>query len=322
MIPSLLTDMPAQLLAWFAAYGRDLPWRHTRDPYQILVAEIMLQQTQVERVISKYAAFLAAFPHLEALAAASVGDVIRHWAGLGYNRRAVNLQRSAKALVEQYGGQFPREVALLRQLPGLGPYTAGAVACFAFEQDVVFVDTNMRRVLRRTHMGADEATTAPPDRELLRLSAALLPAGQGWAWNQALIELGALRCRAQRPTCPQCPLQSTCRASAMWRNADQALLERMEQGQARPTTPLRRAAEGRASYRSSEPFVGSNRWYRGRIIDLLRDEPAQQAVALSELGPRLRADFRPSDMPWLEELVAGLARDGLVFLEGGTVRLP
>lgn len=318
----LLTDMPAQLLAWFATYGRDLPWRRTRDPYQILVAEIMLQQTQVERVIPKYAAFLAAFPHLEGLAAATAGEVIRHWAGLGYNRRAVNLQRTARALVEQYGGQFPREVALLRQLPGLGPYTAGAVACFAFEQDVVFVDTNMRRVLRRSHIGPDEATTLPPDRELLVLSAALLPSGQGWAWNQALIELGALRCRAKRPVCHQCPLQRTCRAYAAWRNTDEALLQNMAQGQAHPVAPLRRAAEGRATYRSSEPFVGSNRWYRGRFIDLLRAEPAQQSVALSTLGPRLREDFRPSDMPWLEQLAAGLARDGLILLEASTVRLP
>ncbi|RRR69438.1 MAG: A/G-specific adenine glycosylase [Candidatus Viridilinea halotolerans] len=315
----MLTTMPSQLLAWFAAHGRDLPWRHTRDPYQILVAEIMLQQTQVDRVLPKYHAFLATFPSVTALAEAATGEVIRHWAGLGYNRRAVNLQRTARVIVAQHQGAFPREVAALRQLPGLGPYTAGAVACFAFEQDVVFLDTNMRRVLQRTHNGPAVATTAAGDRQLLEVSAALLPVGQGWAWNQALIELGALVCRASSPACPRCPLRAECRAHAAWRNDDETLLAAMG---AAPAVPLRRAAEERASYRSSERFVGSNRWYRGRLIDLLRAQPPQQPVLLSMLGPQLRENFGPADMAWLQQLATGLARDGLLVLAGEWVRLP
>lgn len=312
-------SMPELLLTWFAAHARDLPWRQTRDPYQILVAEIMLQQTQVERVIPKYHAFLAAFPTLAVLAAAPPGEVIRLWAGLGYNRRAVNLQRAARVIVEQHGGVFPREVAELRRLPGVGPYTAGAVACFAFEHDVAFIDTNIRRVLRRMLVGPDGVESAPSDRQLLELGAALLPAGQGWAWNQALIELGALVCGAAAPACRRCPLRADCRAYAAWVAADQAALQAMAEGGPRA---LRRAAEGRAAYRREQPFVGSRRWYRGRLIDALRALPPAEAMPLDELGPRVRDGFGAADLPWLRDLAAGLARDGLLVIEGETARLP
>ncbi|MBA2277826.1 MAG: A/G-specific adenine glycosylase, partial [Chloroflexia bacterium] len=144
-----------ELLGWWHANRRDLPWRHTRDPYRILVSEVMLQQTQVDRVIPYYERWLDHFPTVEALAAATTAELIRAWAGLGYNRRAVNLQRTARHVVEVCGGEFPREVEALRQLPGIGPYTAGAIACFAFELDTAFVDTNMRRVLHRLFVGVD-----------------------------------------------------------------------------------------------------------------------------------------------------------------------
>jgi A/G-specific adenine glycosylase len=140
-----LSDIQGALLAWFAEHARDLPWRRTRDPYRIMVSEIMLQQTQVDRVRPKYYAFLEAFPNLESLASAPTAEVIRAWAGLGYNRRAVNMQRTAQAVIREHGGQFPRDLAALLKLPGIGPYTAGAIACFAFEQDVAFIDTNIRR---------------------------------------------------------------------------------------------------------------------------------------------------------------------------------
>ena len=148
-----LAEMRVALLDWFAVFGRDLPWRRTRDPYRIMVSEIMLQQTQVDRVIPKYHAFLEAFPTLEALAAAPTAEVIRAWSGLGYNRRAVNMQRAARAVLDEHGGQFPRDFAALLRLPGIGPYTAGAIACFAFEQDVAFIDTNIRRVVQRLFVG-------------------------------------------------------------------------------------------------------------------------------------------------------------------------
>lgn len=302
------------LLTWFAREARDLPWRRTRDPYHILVAEVMLQQTQVERVIPKYHAFLAAFPTLEALATASTGEVIRLWAGLGYNRRAVNLQRAARAVLEEHGGRFPQELAALRRLPGVGPYTAGAVACFAFEQDVAFLDTNIRRVLRRALHGPDEAVPAPGDRELLTRGAALLPTGRGWAWNQALMELGAMICTATAPACPRCPLRGHCRAYAARVAADEALVLAMGAGD--PARP-RRVAE-----RKALPFVGSRRWYRGRLIDALRAVPTHSALTLAELGPQLKPDYVAADEPWLRGLVADLARDGLLLFDGDAVSLP
>ena len=147
--PDKIAELRADLIAWYRDNARDLPWRRTRDPYRILVSEVMLQQTQVDRVIPKYFAFLDFFPTFEALAAAPTADVIRAWSGLGYNRRAVNLQRTAQAVVDEYGGKMPSDQVQLRDLPGIGPYTAGAIACFAFEQDVGFFDTNIRRVMHR-----------------------------------------------------------------------------------------------------------------------------------------------------------------------------
>ncbi|MFP4439324.1 MAG: A/G-specific adenine glycosylase [Chloroflexaceae bacterium] len=308
------------LLAWFANAARDLPWRKTRDPYQVLVAEIMLQQTQVERVRPKYAAFLEAFPTLEDLAGAPTAEVIRMWAGLGYNRRAVNLQRTARAVLEEHSGTFPRSVAELRQLPGIGPYTAGAVACFAFEQDVAFMDTNIRRVLRRCLVGPEDQPPTTPDRELLTLGQAVIPSGQGWTWNQAIMELGALICTAKSPTCRRCPLRTDCRAYAAWRSADEQVFATTPAADT-PYPPARRPVR-RVAERREAPFVGSNRYYRGRVIAALREIEPGTTLTLEQLGPRLRDDYTSEHLPWLRELLAGLARDGLVALRGDNVQLP
>ncbi|HWQ12656.1 MAG TPA: A/G-specific adenine glycosylase [Roseiflexaceae bacterium] len=299
------------LLAWFAQHARDLPWRRTRDPYRILVAEVMLQQTQVDRVLPKYATFLERFPTLEALAAAPAGEVIRAWAGLGYNRRAVNLQRAARAVLEEHGGVFPSELDELRRLPGVGPYTAGALACFAFEQDVAFMDTNIRRVVRRVFASPD---TELSDAWLLELAQAALPPGRGWAWNQALMELGALVCTATAPACWRCPLRAHCRDYAARRAEDERALEALAPD---PPRSARRVAE-----RREEPFVGSSRWYRGRVVAALRELPAGASLPLAALGPRLKPDYAPEDSPWLRALAEALARDGLITLDGEAVRLP
>jgi A/G-specific adenine glycosylase len=335
MPPSNAEALQTALLAWFARHARDLPWRRTRDPYRVLVSEVMLQQTQVDRVLPKYLAFLEAFPSVEALAAAPTAEVIRMWAGLGYNRRAVNLQRAARAVVEERGGQFPREVEELLRLPGIGPYTAGAVACFAFERDVAFVDTNIRRVLRRVGFGPDRAEPEPSEREILALGAGLIPAGRGWDWNQAIMELGALVCTASAPACRRCPLRAGCRAYAAWAADDEATVLAMGewgsggvgewgsggQGGEGPRAG-RRVAERRAASKPEGPFVGSNRWYRGRVVDALRALPHGESLPLAELGPRVRPDYTPADEPWLRNLLAALARDGLAELEGDTARLP
>jgi A/G-specific adenine glycosylase len=301
------------LLAWFAEAARDLPWRHTRDPYLILVAEIMLQQTQVDRVIPKYHAFLEHFPTLEALADAPTAEVIRAWSGLGYNRRAVNMQRAARAVLEQHADHFPRDMAALRALPGIGPYTAGAIACFAFEQDVAFMDTNIRRVIERVFAASAEAG-APGEARLLALAQAAVPAGQGWAWNQAIMELGALICTAATPKCWRCPLQANCRDYAARRASDEQLFDGAAAVERRPA---RRVAERREA-----PFADSSRFYRGRIIETLRQQSSGTALTLTELGRRIKADYSDEDRAWLQQLASGLARDGLLQLEDEAVRLP
>ncbi len=299
------------LLAWFQTNGRNLPWRNTRNPYHVLVSEIMLQQTQVDRVKPKYAAFLEQFPTLEALAAATPGDVIRAWAGLGYNRRALNLQRTAQAVLHEHGGIFPHTPDALQTLPGIGPYTAGAVACFAFEQDVVFMDTNIRRVVRRVFAGPDDQEPSPSERELLAIAALVLPPGEGWSWNQAIMELGALVCTAARPRCQQCPLRTECRAYQAWRTADEQLVLVPQ-----PVRLPRAIAERPA------PFHTSNRFFRGRVIAALRPLLPGMTLHYAELGPQVKPEWTLADLDWLKGIVAGLAEDGLVTITEGGVQLP
>lgn len=319
---SALAEVQQRLLDWFAANGRDLPWRHTRDPYRVLVSEIMLQQTQVDRVLPKYAAFLAAFPTLEALAEAPTAEVIKQWAGLGYNRRAVNLQRTARAVVSQYGGRFPQTVSELQRLPGIGPYTAGAIACFAFEQDVAFMDTNIRRVVRRCLVGPEDSAPAANDRELLDLARRVLPPGHGWTWNQALMELGALICTAASPACWRCPLRESCRAYAAWRNADEQVFTATSGDADAYNAPPARGASRRVAERREVAYVGSNRYYRGRLVAALRALAPGEALPLNQLGRQIKDDYTDDDLLWLRQLVTGLMQDGLVELVGADVRLP
>lgn len=309
-----LTELRQALLAWFDTSARDLPWRRTRDPYRILVSEIMLQQTQVDRVIPKYLAFLELFPTVAALAQAPTAQVIQAWSGLGYNRRAVNLQRTARVVHEELQGEFPRDVTALLALPGIGPYTAGAVACFAFEQDVAFMDTNIRRVVHRVFVGNSEPP--PSETQLLELARVAIPAGQGWTWNQAIMELGALICTANTPQCWRCPLQAHCRDYAQRRASDEQLFSQA----VADTTPVRtrRAVAERRDTR----YVGSNRYYRGRIIETVRGLAAGQLLPLHELGPQIHESFSADDMDWLRKLVDGLVRDGLLVHEADGVRLP
>ncbi|MCC6704985.1 MAG: A/G-specific adenine glycosylase [Thermomicrobiales bacterium] len=281
------------LLTWFELNRRDLPWRRTRDPYRILISEVMLQQTQVDRVIPYYERFLDRFPDVQALAEAPASEVIRLWSGLGYNRRAVNLQRTAQAVVNDHGGEFPRDVAALRTLPGIGPYTAGAIACFAFEQDVAFIDTNMRRVIHRLVAGPELPEPQLSEKEIVALAAALVPPCDGWRWNQGLIEFGALQCTARKPACIICPLREICVAAPVIH----ASITSLPKG-------TRLKNEGK--------FEGSNRQYRGRILRALQASPA--GLTLLELGPAIHEEFNDERLPWLAELVEALTRDGLTTI--------
>ncbi|HLW61060.1 MAG TPA: A/G-specific adenine glycosylase [bacterium] len=196
-----------RLLGWYRRHHRDLPWRRTRDPYHILVSEIMLQQTQVDRVVPKYREWLMRYPSLESLAEAGNREVREAWYPLGYNIRPVRLRDIARAALRRHHGKIPRTREELLALKGIGPYTAGAVLSFAYRQDAPILDTNVRRVLRRVFLG-DRA--AAPDRLLWGLSEALLPHGQVYHFNQALMDFGATVCRARRPRCPACPLSRLC----------------------------------------------------------------------------------------------------------------
>lgn len=208
-----------RLLRWFRRHGRDLPWRRTRDPYRIVVSEFMLQQTQVSRVEAYYHRFLERHPSLEALAAAPAGMVRESWEGLGYYRRAANLHRLAQEVMREHDGVIPSDPEALQRLPGVGRYTAGAVATFAFERRAAAVDTNVARVIRRAFHPRLRRTRA--ERRLWETAAALVPrrGKSAWAFNQAIMELGALVCTARVARCDACPVRVAC---ATGRYRDQA----------------------------------------------------------------------------------------------------
>jgi len=203
------------LLAWYRREARDLPWRRTRDPYRVIVSEFMLQQTQVSRVLEYYPRFLERFPTVYKLAAAKPKAVRESWEGLGYYARARNLHALAKE-VSGARGQVPDDPEELRKLPGVGRYTAGAVACFAYEKPVPAVDTNVARVIERYFVGKREAKSAKRDTRLWNIAAAIVPRnGQtAWRFNQAIMELGATVCVARKPRCPECPVRRGCKTAA------------------------------------------------------------------------------------------------------------
>jgi A/G-specific adenine glycosylase len=201
------------LLRWYVCHGRDLPWRRTRDPYAILVSEFMLQQTQVATVRSYYNAWLKRFPNFAALARASESDVLRVWQGLGYYTRARNLLATAKLVQDRHRGRFPRDTAAMRTLPGVGKYTAHAVASFAFNQSVPIVEANTARVLARLFNLRDPIDSSAGRQFLWRHAAELVPAYNPADFNSALVDLGALICLPRKPKCTMCPVQKFCRTT-------------------------------------------------------------------------------------------------------------
>lgn len=274
------------LLRWYDTHGRGLPWRNTRDPYAIAVSEVMLQQTQVDRVRPKYQAWLRRFPTLQSLAAAPLPAVLRLWSGLGYNSRAMRLRLMARVVISQHGGRMPDQLDQLQALPGFGPYTAGAVATFAFDRVVPVIDTNIRRVLGRIFFGPGGA---PSEGELLPLVNDVIPVARPGDWNHALMDLGATICISGRPRCEMCPLRSWCRAYP-------AILSE-------PPKPPRATAP---------KFHDSDRYWRGRIIQsLVHAGPG----SLVEVRQRLQL-LGPIPMARLRAIITTLEHEGLLVTRG------
>ncbi|UPW00636.1 A/G-specific adenine glycosylase [Halorussus gelatinilyticus] len=287
---SLPDDLPAvrdALISWYEADHRQFPWRETDDPYEILVSEVMSQQTQLGRVVEAWEAFLDRWPTPQLLADADRADVVGFWTdhSLGYNNRAKYLHEAAEQVVEEYDGEFPESPEELQNLMGVGPYTANAVASFAFNNGDAVVDTNVKRVLHR-------AFDVPDDDALFEEAASeAMPEGQSRVWNNAIMELGGVACE-QSPKCDSagCPWREWCHA---YETGDFTAPDV-------PTQPS---------------FEGSRRQFRGKVVSILKE---YDELPLSKLGPRVRVDYAPGGeygREWLEGLLSDLADDGLVDVE-------
>ena len=294
------------------------PWRESGDAYEVLVAAVMAQQTQMSRVMPSYARFIAAFPNVESLAAASTGEVIRVWAGMGYNQRAVRLHRAARTIV---GNGWPRDAAALSQIDGIGPFTAAIIASFAFAQPAACVDTNVRRVLGR--LCGDEGIDGKRLQALADLSLAVRHPAR---WNQAVMDYGARVCTT-RPKCGECVVARWCpsRREEPANGPSTKLRSVAVSRQAAPAPAPRMVADERIPYRAKQPqpkYEGSARWWRGRIIDALRALPAGESIRLAELRRLLANGTAALATDDMRALVAALERHGLVAVTRGRVALP
>jgi A/G-specific adenine glycosylase len=283
------------IFRWYARRNRPLPWRKTSDPYKILVSEIMLQQTQVSRVTQKYKEFLKRFPTLASLARARTSSIIRAWSGLGYNARALRLQNLARLVVQEYGKKIPDDPDILLTLPGIGKYSANAIASFAFHKDVPVVDTNIWRVLSRIFSRGHPGNDGFTERLAWRAAEMLLPRGRSRDWTLALMDLGATICTARRPLCVECPVSTTCRSAFAFNG--------------------QKVGEQKAKQEPSYCGV-PNRLYRGRIVEVLRNVNGQGKIGIHELGKRIKTPFKRSEEAWLHALLRGLENDGLVKTYG------
>jgi len=263
------------IFSWWKTNRRDLPWRRTNDPYKILVSEVMLQQTQVLRVLPKYREFIERYPTVYDLAKASPGDVLRIWKGMGYNRRALYLYKTAQEVVRIYHGIFPKDEESLTKLPGLGIYTARAIMVSAYRQNVAMVDTNIRQII--THFFFRDKPQKPA---VIQAAAdQLVPVGKSWEWHQALMDFGSSKLKKIHP-------------------------------------PMRRIGRT-AEKKKSIPFKESNRFYRGRIIDILRQDKIGEDQLITNL---IKKYGKPRQ--FLQSIIGSLIKDGLVVKKGKSLYLP
>lgn len=308
-MPSPSTRFVNDLHHWYQENKRNLSWRHTTDPYKILVSEVMLQQTQVDRVIPKYEIFLESFPTVFDLANASPARVIAIWHGLGYNRRALNLHKGAKEVVEKWNGVYPQTPKELQEIPGIGPYTSAAVASFAFNHHSAVVDTNVIRVLIRVFIGTLAMKDGSSKKHIDKLSMDILPEGASRIHNNAIMEFGALICQA-KPRCGSCFASSYCRG---FQDLKKGLLTETE------LSFLGTPKGGFGTVQSR--FEGSDRQIRGRIIALLSKPGTKTsgATLLHKLRTRFKMVVPPQKF---QNLIQKLSNEGMVTIQGDLISLP
>lgn len=338
----LFNELYRNLFQWWLKHGRVLPWRAKlspaiatrteastiddvlqvreaafieymaghlrRDPYRVVVAELMLQQTQVDRVLPKYLAWMEQWPSIDQLAKAQLSDVLIFWKGLGYNRRARFLWLLAKKITEELHGTWPHTEAELLKLPGLGKYTARAVMSFAFGQEVAVVDTNVKRVLRRILDGLE--TLSPPlltEKEWFSRADSVLPPGQADPWNQLIMDLGAMVCTAKAPKCEACPVAELCLAQQFALSKGFATYKEYLKVNPLENKPFKKVVR----------FEDSDRYFRGRVMDLLRERQFSQ----DELWQVLNQDHGLLDVSRYEKLLQGLIKDGMIRNSDNTISL-
>ena len=288
------------LLEWYDSHARNLPWRMTRDPYSILVSEIMLQQTQVDRVIPAYSRFLMVFPTIQNLAAATPMAVIQAWRGLGYYRRAVRLHRLAQIITHEMQGRIPSSTTELIKLPGVGRYTAAAVACFAFGEQVAAFDVNTSRVLHRLLGIRAGSKSLLPTEEFRKVIQTIVPKGRAANWNQALMDVGSKFCKSSSPVCAACPLTKVCEHS----------------GKAPEWETPSNVTGNAGTVKTPIPFKGSARFFRGRIIRILSGLEPNEHIRIDKLLKDINVDL-DGDLKLTQAAFIGLLTametEGLIY---------
>lgn len=288
-----------ELLDWYSQYQRILPWRTNNSPYYVLVSEFMLQQTQVLRVMEKFDEFTEKFPTIQDLAKASKAGVIDAWSGLGYNRRALLLHRFAQEVCEKYDGEIPQDKEQLQELPGMGPYTTGAILSFAYNLPEPAIDVNVRRIYLRFFQGKDQGLPIgrKEEQELYNLVKKTIPENKSAAFHNALMDFGSMVCTRNTPLCHECPLQNNCKFFPLYKhNQDEALFV-ME--------------------KRKEPGVNENgkhlpnRIFRGRMVEFTRKNKGKE-ISLVDLGKIIKKDYREAEEEWLLSLCEKLKNDGLL----------
>ncbi len=288
-----------KLLSWYARNKRSLPWRHHPTPYHVLVSEIMLQQTPVSRVLVKFKEFTEKFPTLPDLARASRAEVIQAWSGMGYNRRALLLHKFAQVVIKKKGGIIPYSPETLRTLPGIGPYTAGAIASFAYNQPEPAIDVNVRRIYMRFFHGKDQGLPMgkKEEQQLYQLVKKSIPLRKSNLLHNALMDFGSLVCTRDTPQCGRCPLQSTCAFYPLYQQRGEKIL----------FPPRKRQEPG--VYENGK-FV-PNRIFRGRLVEWVRKNE-KKGIPLMKLGKAIKEDFKGADKEWILSRCEQLRKDRLV----------